>query len=174
MDYLIVDGYNVINAWQDVFDVGREPLEDLRDKLADMLSNYQGFKKLNIIVVFDAHLVKGSREKREKRDNIEVVFTKENETADIYIERFVYKMSGDNTIRVVTSDYLEQRMVLTGGGVRMTPRELKEEMDQASRTAQTSTETGKSRSISLSDRVNPDQLERLEKMRRGKVRVKLL
>ena len=115
MEYLVIDGYNLINAWNDIFDLENESLEVCRDKLVSMLSNYQGYKNINVIIVFDAHKVKGSKEKEETFDNIRVLFTKENETADNYIERFVYKHSSGNVIRVVTSDYLEQKMVLISG-----------------------------------------------------------
>ena len=85
MEYLLIDGYNIINAWKDLFKLESEPLEDCRDKLLAILSNYQGYRKLEIIAVFDAHQVKGSQEKHEIYDKIKIVFTKENETADKYI-----------------------------------------------------------------------------------------
>ena len=85
-EYLLVDGYNIINAWKDIFDPENEPLEDCRDRLANILSNYQGVKKNNIILVFDAHLSKGAKEKEEIFDNMKIVYTKENETADKYTE----------------------------------------------------------------------------------------
>ena len=131
MEYLLVDGYNIINAWKDVFDLERESLEECRQKLLYILSNYEGYKRVKIIVVFDAYLVSGSKMKVEKYDNVTVVFTGENRTADNYIERFVYKLGNENTIRVATSDYVEQTMVLRVGGARMTPGELKKEIEDA-------------------------------------------
>lgn len=168
MEYLIVDGYNVINAWKDVFDPGREPLEDCRDKLSTMLSNYQGFRKLNIIIVFDAHLVKGSVEKDYRFDNIKIIYTKENETADNYIEKFVHKYGNIHTIRVVTSDYLEQTIVLSNGGIRMSPRELREEIYSVHRSFKSSLKIGGPRVNAVESRIKPEQLEKLEKIRRAK------
>lgn len=168
MEYLVVDGYNIINAWGDLFNLQEEPLEDCRERLLAILSNYQGYKKSNIIVVFDAHLVKGSREKQESYDNLTVVFTRENETADNYIERFVYRMGNTYTIRVATSDYLEQRMILNKGGIRMSPRELREEVLKASNNSKAES-TGKAeKANTIMSRMGPEMLEKLERMRRGK------
>ncbi|HHW31066.1 MAG TPA: NYN domain-containing protein [Clostridiaceae bacterium] len=167
MECLVVDAYNVINAWTDVFDLQRESMEDCRDRLLNILSNYQGLCKIKIIVVFDAHHVKGSQHKEESFDMLTVVYTKEKETADNYIERFVHQYSDIYTIRVVTSDYLEQRIVLGSGGVRMSPKELKEAIYR------TNTEWGKyvepysSKTHDVISRIKPDILEKLEKIRRG-------
>jgi predicted RNA-binding protein with PIN domain len=168
MEYLLIDGYNIINAWTDTFDLRRESLEDCRDKLLNIMSNYQGFKKINIIVVFDAHQVKSNKTKHESFDNLTVVYTKENETADNYIERFVYKMGDEHTIRVATSDYLEQRIVLSGGGVRMSPRELKEAVEQAGRNAKQELLNKPVKANDIMSRIEPELLEKLEKFRRGK------
>ena len=108
MEYLLIDGYNVINAWKDIFYSRMEDFEYCRLKLLNIISNYQGFKDTNIFVVFDAHMVKSYQHKEELFDNIKVIYTKENTTADNYIERFVYRMGVEHRIRVVTSDYLEQ------------------------------------------------------------------
>ncbi|HHW48083.1 MAG TPA: NYN domain-containing protein [Clostridiaceae bacterium] len=167
MEYLVIDGYNLINAWNDVFDLENDTLEDCRDKLVNMLSNYQGYKNINVIIVFDAHMVKGSKEKEETFDNIKIVFTKENETADNYIERFVYKHANDNVIRVVTSDYLEQRMVLISGGVRVSPRELKEELFRASKNMESNYSKTERDANPIMSHLKPDLLEILEKIRRG-------
>lgn len=168
MEYLVIDGYNVINAWRDIFNVEQEPLEDCRDKLLHILSNYQGYKKTNVIVVFDAHLVKGSQEKQENFDNITVVFTKENETADNYIERFVYKNGSTDLIRVVTSDYLEQRMILNKGGVRVTPQELKNEIMKTGKNMGNVSGNKYTGDNAIMSRIHPELREKLEKMRRGK------
>lgn len=168
MEYLLIDGYNVINAWGDTFNLRKEPLEDSRNKLLNILSNYQGFKKTNVIVVFDAHLVKGSQEKQETFDNLTVVFTKENETADNYIERFVYKLGNTNTIRVVTSDYLEQTIVLSNGGIRMAPRELKEEIQKTCRDSVANPVKKLTNVNNIMSRLNPEMLEELERIRRSR------
>lgn len=166
MEYLIIDGYNIINSWNDIFDLRKEPLEDCRVKLLDLLSNYQGYKNIEVIVVFDAHLVSGGQEKQETYGKLTVIYTKENESADNYIERFVYRMAGKHQIRVATSDYLEQRMILSDGGIRMSSRELKEEIRAAP--SHMKGDYGKSlkKDNTIASHVNP---ELLEKMRRGKM-----
>ena len=168
MEYLIVDGYNIINAWSDVFNPGKEPLEDCRDRLMAIMSNYQGTRNINIIIVFDAHLVKGSQEKQETYDNLTVVYTKENETADNYIEKFVYRLGTTHTIRVATSDYLEQTLVLSKGGIRMSARELREEINKANRNIKHEVGDNFLRSNSIMSHIKPELLEKLEKIRRGK------
>jgi uncharacterized protein len=165
---LLIDGYNIINAWKDIFRPRYEPLEDCRDKLLNILSNFQGYRNINIIVVFDAHMVRNSREKQYIHDNLTVVFTKESETADNYIERFVFRLGNIHRIRVATSDYLEQRMILNNGGIRLSPRELKSEIgltrdDIKSRNSS----KGYSKSNMVMSRLDPEMLELLEKIRRG-------
>jgi len=123
-EVLLVDGYNIIHDWDHFFDVENEPLEDCRDRLIRIMSNYQGYRRIKVILVFDAHGVKGGKTAEEKVDGLTVVYTGENETADNYIERYVYKMSRNYTIKVATSDYLQQRIVLSSGGIRMSAREL--------------------------------------------------
>lgn len=172
MEYLIIDAYNIINAWRDIFKPELEPLEDSREKLLNILSNYQGYKKNIIIVVFDAHHVKGNQEKIDYFDNIKVVFTKEYETADYYIERLVYNLSKDkdNVVRVATLDYLEQTTVLNSGGIRLTPRELRREIEHASKIHKDRREMKKSiRMNTLDSKLDPDIIEKLERIRRGKL-----
>ena len=168
MEYLVIDGYNVINAWNDIFDLEKDSLEGCRDKLFYYLSNYQGYKKTNIIIVFDAHMVKGSQQKELAYDNLKIVFTKENETADNYIERFVYKHGSIHTIRVVTSDYLEQTMIMSSGGARMSPRELKEEIIVANNGMKENIKKLNAKTNTIMSNLQPDQLEKLERIRRGK------
>ncbi|MCX8130925.1 MAG: NYN domain-containing protein [Clostridia bacterium] len=168
MEYLVIDGYNVINAWSDLFDPSADSLEDCRLKLLDILSNYQGYKKNNIVVVFDAHLVKGSQEKKENYDNLTVIYTKENETADNYIEKFVYNLGNIHTIRVVTADYLEQTMILRKGGIRVLPRELRSELRQAGNNLKVNITNAGAKDNTIMSNLKPELLEKLEKMRRSK------
>jgi len=166
--YLLIDGYNVINAWRDIFNLEKESLEECREKLLFILSNYEGYKKIHIIVVFDAHLVDGSKMKIEKYDNITVVFTREKQTADNYIERFVYKFGSENTIWVVTSDYMEQVTVLKVGGARITPAELRKEitsMHNANMAKNRRRNQHNERNTVISN-IKPELAELLEKMRR--------
>ncbi|MDD2480708.1 MAG: NYN domain-containing protein [Lutispora sp.] len=132
-EYLMVDGYNIINQWEELREESRHSLDSARIKLLDIMSNYQAFKGVKVIVVFDAHYVKNSMEKHEFYNAVEVVYTKEFESADNYIERFVADhYSDDNTIRVATSDSLEQMVVLGLGAARISARELKTQIQEAS------------------------------------------
>lgn len=168
MEYLLVDGYNIINSWRDIFDLNKETLEECRDKLLNMLSNYEGYKKIKIIVVFDAHLVKRSKKNVEYYDNVVVVYTGENQTADNYIERFVYKYSSLHTIWVATSDYLEQVIVLKNGGVRLTPKELKREIEAINRNMVIDYSKPKSvQKNTIMSNIKPELVNVLEKMRRN-------
>jgi uncharacterized protein len=168
MDHLILDGYNIINAWSDIFNLKIMTLEECRDRLLHIMSDYQGYKNIKVMVVFDAHLVKGSQLKEEQFDNITVVYTKENETADNYIERFVYRMNDDYKIIVATSDYLEQTMVLSSGGVRMSARELKEEVLTTKKSMKQELLTNVEKLNTITTGADPKLVELLERMRRGK------
>lgn len=168
MEYLIVDGYNLINAWNDIFKLKSNSLEDCRNRLFALLSNYQGYKKKNIIVVFDAYLVKGSLEKKEVYDNITIIFTKENETADNYIEKFVYNFSSTNKITVVTSDYLQQTIVLNCGGIRMSTREFKSEIFKANKGIEEILGKTGVKTNTIMSHLKPELLQKLEKLRRDK------
>ena len=128
-EFLLVDGYNIIYAWDKLKKtVEEESLEIARNKLLDIMSNYQGYKKINVIVVFDAHRVKGNRSIK-KYNNIDVVFTKEVETADHYIEKVAHLIGRDYRVRVATSDGLEQTIILGRGASRISARELYNEVN---------------------------------------------
>ncbi len=129
-EYLLVDGYNIIHAWDSLRDIAREDLDGARAKLVDVLRNYQSWRGCQVIVVFDAYKIKGGKGSVEKLGDMFVVYTKEAETADMYIERTTYQLSRDNRVRVATSDGLEQMIILGHGAVRMSAAELKYEVDQ--------------------------------------------
>lgn len=121
---LIVDGYNVINAWPELIRLKDQNLEHARDKLIDMLAGYGAYKGQSVMVVFDAQEVAGL-ESIEIRKKVEVIFTKEGETADSFIERTVYSLGKkDQKIYVVTSDWAEQSAVFWAGAYRISTREL--------------------------------------------------
>lgn len=130
-EYLLVDGYNVIFAWDELREISENSLEDARTALIDILSNYKGFCQREIIVVFDAYRVKGSRREVERVGNIDVVYTKEAETADMYIEKVTHELSKNHRVRVATSDNLEQVIILGGGALRMSAAELRAEVMNA-------------------------------------------
>ena len=129
-NFLLVDGYNIIHAWDDLREMAEISLEIARNKLMDIMSNYQGYKShYEVIVVFDGYLVKGSIGSVYEYNNIYVVYTKEAETADHYIEKTVNNLPRECHVRVATSDGLEQLIILGHGAVRMSARELKREIE---------------------------------------------
>ncbi|PYG84848.1 hypothetical protein LY28_03560 [Ruminiclostridium sufflavum DSM 19573] len=168
MEYLVIDGYNVINQWTDIFDLPRESLEDCRDKLLNMLSNYQGYKNIEVIVVFDAYLQKRGQEKVQEFDNLKVVYTKEGETADNFIERFVYLNGRTNTVRVVTSDFMEQIITMSSGGIRVSPRELRLEIQAELKEAKEMNFRPPIKNNTIMSNMSPDVFEKLDKIRKGK------
>lgn len=133
--YLLVDGYNVIYAWQDLADLARENLEAARGKLTDILCNYQGYLGCELILVFDAYRVKGNPGEVQRYHNIYVVYTKEAETADAYIERTTHEIARECDVTVATSDGLEQMIVAGAGARRLSSRELRQEIERVEREA---------------------------------------
>ena len=128
---IIVDGYNIIFAWDDLAALAKEDLEAARKQLCDVLSNYAGFKKCHMVVVFDGWKVKGNLGEKTQYHNIKVVFTKEGETGDAYIESFVHQIGSNYAVRVASSDNLVQLSSFRTGVLRMSARELREEVDRA-------------------------------------------
>ena len=127
-EYLLVDGYNIIYAWEDLKELADANLHAAQTKLMDILSNYQGFKKCTVILVFDAYKVEGHVEEVITYHNIHVVYTKEAETADQYIEKTVHKIGRENQVTVATSDGLEQIIIMGQGAHRMSARGLRDEI----------------------------------------------
>lgn len=121
---LLVDGYNVIHAWDELKGIAQDNLEGARLRLMDMMCNYQGYKNCLLILVFDAYKVKGNLGTTQQYHNIHIVYTKEAQTADMYIERITHHMSDEYHVIVATSDALEQLIVIGGGAYRMSSREL--------------------------------------------------
>lgn len=131
-EYLLVDGYNIIFAWDELSDLAGADLNAARCRLMDILCNYQAFRKMHLILVFDAYRVKGNPGSVERYHNIDVVYTKEAETADQYIEKVTHEMSRKNhRVRVATSDGLEQIIIMGAGAIRVSARELLEEIRAA-------------------------------------------
>ena len=127
-EYLLVDGYNIIFAWDELKAIARDNLDAARKALCDILCNYQGYKKCEVILVFDAYKVKGGLGSVEKYNNIHVVYTKEAETADAYIERATYDLSKKHRVKVATSDGPEQLIILGHGALRMSASNFYEEV----------------------------------------------
>lgn len=131
--YLLVDGYNIIFYWDELRDLSEVNITSARNALMDILSNYQGYKKDTVILVFDAYKVEGNPGQVFKYHNIYVVYTKEAETADQYIEKTVHRMNRKYEVTVATSDALEQVIILGQGGQRLSAQGLKEEVEQTCR-----------------------------------------
>lgn len=151
-EYLLVDGYNVIFAWEDLKDLAQVSIDGARGKLLDVLCDYQGMKKCNLIVVFDAYRVQGHKTAISTYHNIHVVFTKEAETADQYIEKFAHENGKKYNVTVATSDGLEQ-IIIRGQGCRLlSARELKDEIERTKKTLfEEHTQESKKLSLSLKD-----------------------
>ena len=127
-EYLFVDGYNIINDWDTLKDLKNGKLEEARNKLIEIMMEYQHYSGIVITIVFDAHLVKGNSGTKEKHGDLEVVYTKESETADHYIERRLDEIGKVRRVRVATSDWMEQQIILGRGGTRISARELEMEV----------------------------------------------
>ena len=130
-EYLLVDGYNIIFAWDELKELAKSSLESARDRLIDILCNYRGFRQCELILVFDAYKVKGNTGSVEKIHNINVVYTKEAETADMYIEKTTHELGKKHRVRVATSDNLEQIIILGNGATRISADEFLHEVKSA-------------------------------------------
>ncbi|MCR5160329.1 MAG: NYN domain-containing protein [Lachnospiraceae bacterium] len=134
--YLLVDGYNIIFAWDDLKDLAKVSMDAARGKLLDILANYQGYRKMTLIVVFDAYKVQGGVGETFKYHNIYVVYTRESETADSYIEKTVHAIAKESDVTVATSDAAEQMIIWGSGARRLSARELREEIRETCREIQ--------------------------------------
>ncbi len=132
-EYLLVDGYNIIFAWEELKELSQVSLDAARMRLQDILCNYKGYKNCHVIVVFDAYKVKGNPGSVETYHNISVVYTKEAETADMYIEKTTKEIAKKHRVRVATSDGMEQMIILGHGATRISARAFWEEVEQVNR-----------------------------------------
>ena len=130
-EYLLVDGYNIIFAWDELQRLAAQDIAAARGALIDILANYQGFRKCRVIVVFDAYKVKGNPGSVQTVHGIKVVYTKEAETADTYIERATYELRRERRVRVATSDGPEQVIILGHGALRVSARAFHAEVEAA-------------------------------------------
>lgn len=170
-EYLLVDGYNVIFAWEELNKLAKDNIEAARNKLMDVLSNYQGFKKCTLILVFDAYKVEGEMLEIVKYHNIHVVYTKEAETADQYIEKVVHEIGRKYHVTVVTSDGVEQVITAGQGAKLISAREFLEEVELVRR--QIREEWGRHRQDGrnyLFDHMDDELAQQMEEIRLGKKR----
>lgn len=169
MKIIFVDGYNIINSWPNLKEEKDVSIDSARKKLIDIMHNYGSYEKCKVKIVFDAHLVKGSIQKIEDiNENVSVVFTKDGETADAYIEKEVHTLGRRYEVYVVTSDSLEQQTIFQRGAVRVPSLEFFNEIQQVEKQIGKKTNINISTSKNhLSDNIDSNILDILEKMRRG-------
>ena len=168
-EYLLVDGYNIIHAWEDLKELAQINIEAARNKLMDILCNYQGFKKCILIVVFDAYKVDGYELEIQKYHNIHVVYTKQAETADMYIEKVVHEIGRKYNVRVATSDRVEQVVTLGQGGTLVSAREFREEVEIVRQQIQEEVDNRRERGKNyLFDHMDKNLAEDMEDIRLGR------
>ncbi len=169
MRYIFIDGYNIINSWSDLAISKEESLENSRQRLIEILENYVAMREDKLYLVFDAHLSKGSIEKEEKTNNITVVFTKEGETADSYIERKVNLIGRKKEVIVVTNDNLEQQTIFQRGATRMSSIEFNNEVkkSQNSLREEISKINSKTRTTLVDSIEDEEVRKKLERIRRN-------
>ncbi|MDD6587234.1 MAG: TetM/TetW/TetO/TetS family tetracycline resistance ribosomal protection protein [Anaerobutyricum hallii] len=168
-EYLLVDGYNIIFAWEELNELAKASIDAARNKLMDILSNYQGFSGCTLILVFDAYKVKGNQGEVQKYHNIYVVYTKEAETADQYIEKTTHEIGRKYKVTVATSDALEQVIVMGQGAYRISARDFYEEVERTEKQIQeiNERERGEKRNYLL-DYAREEDAREMEKVRLGK------
>jgi len=166
-EYIVVDGYNVVYAWPELAELADVNLGHARDKLANMLINYAGFSGDRVVLVFDAHKVRGEKGRRLEANGVQIYYTKKRETADSLIERLVGDLPQNSNVRVVTSDWEEQRVIFGRGAYRMTPKELLAKVREVSRESQSDFSATNCTGSYLEDRLGVHLRQRMELLRRG-------
>ena len=167
-EYLLVDGYNIIFSWEELNELAKENIHAACDKLMDILSNYQGYRKCTLILVFDAYKVEGHVEEIIPYHNIYVVYTKEAETADQYIEKTVHRIGRQYQVTVATSDGLEQVIIMGQGAHRISAQGLKKEREDTEKTAREEWHQRRQSSKTyLFDHMSEEMQEQMEKIRLG-------
>lgn len=168
-EYLLVDGYNIIFSWEELKDLATVSIDGARNKLMDILCNYQGFKHCELIVVFDAYKLEGHPVEISNYHNIHVVYTKEAETADQYIEKLVHQIGKKYDVTVATSDKLEQVIILGQGAKRLSAKDFKEEVERMNQQIRTDYLEKQEKSHNyLFDHLDEDLANYVEEMRIGK------
>jgi hypothetical protein len=166
-EILFIDGYNVINAWPNLKKYIRDNnIDEAREKLIEILAEYQAYKKIEIVLVFDAYKVKDSIRKKEKFNNLEIVYTKEKETADTYIERNLDLIGRKHRVTVATSDNTLQQLVLSRGGIRISSRELYYEIKNTKAEIRRKNQKIKNDDFIKTLDINKETLKKLNKLRK--------
>ncbi|MGG7178984.1 NYN domain-containing protein [Clostridium paraputrificum] len=170
MKIVFVDGYNVLNSWPNLKDNKNNNFDGARQSLIDILHNYGSFSDCRVILVFDGHKVAGNLENKEEiNKNLSIVFTKDGETADSYIEREVHNLGRRYEVYVVTSDWLEQQTIFQRGAVRVSSLEFYNEVMETEDIIRKKTEKNKvPYKNHLQDNIDFDVLKKLEEIRRSR------
>lgn len=165
---LFVDGYNIIGDWPELKALQEKNLEEARDQLIEKMAEYQAYTGIEVTVIFDAHMVAGTG-KKYRQYELDIVYTKEKETADEKIEKLVNETKRiDRQIYVATSDFVEQRVIFASGAYRKSARELRTEMEQIEKGIHISVEETKQRAQKAKLPISKEMTELFEKWRRGK------
>ena len=170
MKLVFVDGYNVLNSWPNLKNDKEYTFDGTREKLIDIMHNYGSYSDCKVIIVFDGYKVSGNREKREDiNKNLTIVFTKDGQTADAYIEKEVHSLGRKYEVYVVTSDWMEQQTIFQRGAVRMSSLEFYNEVMGTEKTIRIKAEKIKNPNKNhLQDNIDNEILKKLEDMRRSK------
>jgi len=169
-EYLFVDAYNIINAWSELKELSKMELNMARDRLIEIMAEYQAYTGDKVIIVFDAHLVKGSIGKKEILYGLDIVYTKELETADSFIEKTIHVIGKNKKVRVATNDWVEQQIILGRGATRISARELKIEIENLKNDIKRKNKKKKQNNENkgrLSEMLSEEILNKLEKLRRN-------
>lgn len=166
-ELLLVDGYNIINAWDILKDAQKISLETAREKLIEIMADYSAQMGIRVVIVFDAHQVKNIRRTSYNIYGVEVIFTKEGETADHYIEKVVEAIGRVEKVRVATSDWVEQQIVLARGAARISARELYNEVKEMIYKRRKKEKCDLDKKKTLWDRLDPEVKNRLIKQIKG-------
>src|SRR5690625_2129478 len=167
MNVLVVDGYNIIGAWDDLQKLKEKDMGQARDRLIDYMAEYKAYAGDRVIVVFDAYYVKGTASKYHTHQ-VEIIYTKEKETADECIERLVKSLKNvKNQVYVATSDYMEQRTIFSRGALRISARELQLEIKGMETNIRTQLENKYNNRVQSRIPMNGNVLKKFEKWRRG-------
>lgn len=167
-NFLVVDGYNIIHAWDELKKLTEKDLDHARSRLIDLLAEYGAAKDLDVIVVFDAHMVKGGTGSRDHVNSVQIVYTTEGETADMFIERFTASLENGDTVAVATSDWDQQRVVFGKGAYRISARELQKEIQLCKNELRENYINNHGFEGTIRNYVNNNIREMLEKIRRQK------
>lgn len=169
-EVLVIDGYNIINAWDELAETAETSLENAREKLNFMIAEYASYKDIHSYIIYDAYRVKTVLPREEKNRNITVIFTKENQTADSFIERFIHDFEDkrNTIIRVATDDMAEQNLILGKGASRMSARELHLEVKDSQKKIREKISRRHVSKNTLDTILNQEIIDKLEDMRRGK------